>query len=288
MDLSVKATGTLVANAALAAKEVPAFAAMVREAIAAVPAAALQQANTVTVSPGGATFSTIQAALDSITDAKLQKQYVVQIGPGTYKEVVTCKPYVYLQGAGIGQTIVTASASAQQYDKGTIKGASNSAVQNMTVISTGTTWGCWAAAIDCNAAVNFDIENCSLEADNGAAPAGGSNLVTVSIDYSAMGGGSQVNIAYCTILANGGAQPEGLITFANGFVEITDTKILSENAGTTWGAASNGNSTLNLYNCVVSGTMSLVIPDYVSKITATDCTLDGPYSPGVVVINNAP
>lgn len=283
MDTSVKATGALVADAAMASKEVPEFAAMVRQTLAAVPAAALQQANTVTVSPGGATFSTIGAALASITDARLQKQYVVQIGPGTYNEVVVCKPYVFLQGAGSDQTTITAPAAAEQIDKGTVKGCSNSAVQNVRIVSTGTTWGGWAAAVDCNAAVNFDIENCSLEANNGTAPGGGTNLNTVSIDYSAIGGGSQVNIAYCTILADGGVQPEGLITFAHGFVEITDTKIVSENANTTWGAASNGNSTLNLYNCFVSGTMSLVIPDYVSKITANDCQLVGPYSDGVVI-----
>jgi hypothetical protein len=28
--------------------------------------------------------------------------------------------------------------------------------------------------------------------------------------------------------------------------------------------------------------------DVASHITATDCTLDGPYSPGVVIVNNAP
>jgi hypothetical protein len=287
MDLTIKASGTRVPDAAVAAKELPEFAANVRKFIAVAPAEALQQANTVTVSPGGQTFSTIGEALASITDAKLQKQYVVQIGPGTYTEVVVCKPYVYLQGAGTDQTTIIAPAAQEQYDKGTVKGCSNSAVQNVRIVSTGTTWGGWATAVDCNTAVNFDVENCSLEANNGTAPAGGTNLNAVSIDYSAIGGGSQVNIAYCTILADAGGQPLGLISFKNGFVEITDTKIVAQNAGTTWGAASNGNSQLNLYNCLVSGTMSLVIPDYVSKITATDCQLEGPYSPGVVV-QNAP
>lgn len=289
MDLSVKATGTLVANPAVAATELPAFATMVRELMAAAPAAALALANTVTVSPGGKTFSTIQAAINSITDAKLQKQYVVQIGPGTYNEVVTCKPYVFLQGAGAGATVVMAPASATQIDKGTIKGASNSAVQNMSIVSTGTTFGSWATAVDCNAAVNFDIEYCGLEADNGAAGPEGANLCTLAIDYSAIGGGSQVNIAYSTIIADGGAQPVGLLSFAKGFVGITDSKIIAKNAGVSWGAASNGGSTINLYACTVSGTMSLELPDGAgSHITAKDCQLTGPYSPGVVIVNNAP
>lgn len=280
--LEIKATGTRVADAAVAAKEMPEFTTMVRQTIAAARPAAALAANTVTVSPGGQTFPTIGAALASITDARLQKQYVVQIGPGTYNEVVVCKPYVYLQGAGADQTTITAPAAAQQMDKGTVKGCSNSAVQDVKIVSSGTTWGCWAAAVDCNAAVNFDIENCSLEANDGTAQ-GGTNLVTVSIDYSAVGGGSQVNIAYSTILANGGGQPIGLLSFAHGFVEITDTKIVAQNANTTWAAASNGGSTLNLYNCLASGTMSLVIPDYSSAITATDCQLVGGTSPGVVI-----
>lgn len=288
MDLTIKPTGTRVADAAVAATELPRFATMVRETIAAAPAAALELANTVTVTPGGKTFSTIQAAINSITDAKLQKQYVVQVGPGTYKEVVTCKPYVFLQGAGVGATVVIAPAAAQQIDKGTIKGASNSAVQNMSVVSAGTSgYGAWAAAIDCNGTVNFDIEYCGLEADNGSSAPGGTNLVALSIDYSAIGGGSQVNIAYSTIIANGGAQPLGVSAFANSFVGVTDSKIIAENADASWGAASSNGSTINLYNCTVSGSMSLVLSDSSAHITATDCHLNGPYSTGVVV-NSAP
>jgi hypothetical protein len=153
--------------------------------------------------------------MNSITDARLQKQYVVQIGPGTYNEVVVCKPYVFLQGAGVGHATITAPASATQWDKGTVKAASNSAVQNMSIVSSGTAWGSWATAVDCTAAVNFDIENCDLQAD---AAGNGPNLVTLAVDYSASGGGSQVNVAYTMIGAHGGAQPVGILVYARAYV----------------------------------------------------------------------
>jgi pectin methylesterase-like acyl-CoA thioesterase len=288
MDLSIKAAGALAADPDVAAKELPGFAATVRQAMTTV-ANGTPAANQVTVSPGGQTFPTIQAAIDSIQDAKLQKQYVVQIGPGTYEEVVTCKPWVFLQGAGSGQTIVTAAAVLNEMDKGTIRASSNSAIQNMSVRSAGASSGGWVTAVDCNGTVNFAIENCVLEANAGIAPDGATtNIVTVALDYSATGGGSQVNIAYCTIVGDGGTQPTGLVAYAKSFANVTSSKIIARNAQTSWGAAANASSAITLYNCVVAGTMSLMLPDSSAKITATDCTLDGPYSDGVIVINNAP
>jgi hypothetical protein len=279
LDLNIQAHGPLTANAATAAQEVPSFVSLVNAAVAAAPQEALQVANTVTVQPGGATFTTITAALNSITDAKLQKQYVVQIGPGTYNEVVTCKPYVFLTGAGVSTTTINAPASSDQWNKGTVKAASNSAIQNMTINSSGNDWGTWVCAVDCVAAVNFDIENCNLEG-NGS---NGTNLVTLAVDYSAAGGGSQINVAYTMVGAHGGTQPIGMLVYARAFVNVTDSKIVADGAGTAWGASASLGSTINLYSTTVAGTMSLVLSDNSAQITATRCTLVGPYSPGVVV-----
>ena len=119
-------------------------------------------ANSVVVEPGGHTFPTIGAALASITDASQQRQYVVSIGPGTYTEVVTCKPWVFLAGAGRGQTIITAASQDDPAKKGTIRASSHSAIQNSTVQATTGAAGGWVVAVDCQSAVDFDIENCEL------------------------------------------------------------------------------------------------------------------------------
>ena len=50
----------------------------------------------VTVAKSGGNFTTIQAAINSITDAAFNKKYVVHIAPGTYTEDVTLKDYVTL------------------------------------------------------------------------------------------------------------------------------------------------------------------------------------------------
>lgn len=284
-DPNFKATGTLVAQPEIASKEIPAFVAEVRALVASAPQAAALAANSVQVIPGHKTFSTITEALASITDAKQSKQYLLQVGPGTYEEVVHCKPWVFIQGAGNDQTTVTAAAGAQQWDKGTVRGCSNAAVQEMTIISIGHNWGDWACAVSCDGAQNFDIENCALQALDQTGN-NGSNLVALSIDYSAAGGGSQVNVAYCTVRAQGGAQPIGVVAFSHSYVEITDSKIVAQDAGTTWGASAANGSTVTLFNSYVEGTRSLVLSDSSAQMTARDCTLVGPYDPGVVIVTD--
>ena len=46
----------------------------------------------------GSEYSTIQSAIDAITDATINKQYTVVVMPGIYTETVTCKDYVHLFG----------------------------------------------------------------------------------------------------------------------------------------------------------------------------------------------
>jgi hypothetical protein len=282
LDLSIKASGPLTADAALASQEVASFVSLVQEAVAAAPQEPLQAANTVTVQPGGKTFSTITAALNSITDAKLQKQYMVQVGPGTYNEVVVCKPWVFISGASTNQTFITAPASQNQWDKGTVKAASNSAIQNVSVRSVGTSWGTWATAVDCTAAVNFSIENCDLEA-NGQT---GVNLVALAVDYSSSGGGSQVNVAYSMVGGHGDADsnPSAILVYARAYLHVMDSKVVADPGGSSWGASASYESTIELFGSTVAGGgMSLVLPDGSGHITATDCKLVGPYSPGVVI-----
>jgi len=60
----------------------------------------------VTVSPTGGDYSSIQAALDSITDAAEDNRYLVKIGPGVYVEQVTMKPFVDIEGSGQDVTTI--------------------------------------------------------------------------------------------------------------------------------------------------------------------------------------
>ncbi len=55
-------------------------------------------AGSVVVVPGNRTYPTIAAALASINDASLEKQYQLLVGAGTYHEQVVCKPWVFISG----------------------------------------------------------------------------------------------------------------------------------------------------------------------------------------------
>jgi len=56
-------------------------------------------ANFVFVGKSGCKYSTIQSAIDSISDEDEENQYVVIIAPGEYTEEVTTKPFVHLVGS---------------------------------------------------------------------------------------------------------------------------------------------------------------------------------------------
>jgi len=52
----------------------------------------------ITVAPSGATFTSIQAAIDSVTDATTDKRYLIDVYSGTYVEDINMKNYVFLKG----------------------------------------------------------------------------------------------------------------------------------------------------------------------------------------------
>ena len=68
-------------------------------------------AQVVTVAKSGGDFTLISAALASITDATVNKPYVIDVAPGSYVEPsgVDVKDYVDIRGAGRDVTIITCS-----------------------------------------------------------------------------------------------------------------------------------------------------------------------------------
>ncbi len=59
-------------------------------------------------------FTSVNAAIQSITDATSTKPYLVVVGPGIYTEPLidlTLKPYVTIKGSSISSTIIQPDAS---------------------------------------------------------------------------------------------------------------------------------------------------------------------------------
>lgn len=258
------------------------FVATVKNAVSGARPAKPVAANSVVVEPGGRSFSTISAALLSITDASQQRQYVAYIGAGTYSEVVTCKRWVFLSGAGAGQTIITAASQPTLAAKGTIRAASHSAVQNSTVQATTTgTLGDYTTAVDCQSVIDFDIENCELIAVDAT---NRTNVSALALD-DWEGSGSQVNIAYTTVTANGGGMPLAINVYYAAYAHGMQSKFIAENGTNAgWGGAAADGSILLVENCYVQGAGYSLVKDHsASIITANQCQLNGPVGPGVVV-----
>lgn len=89
-----------------------------------------KQAQTVTVAVSGGDFTSIQSAIDSITDASSIKPYVVLVYPGVYSENLTLKNYVDIKGAGARSDAIISVTSGTAFTfPSTV-----STVQNVTVL----------------------------------------------------------------------------------------------------------------------------------------------------------
>ena len=95
-----------------------------------------QVSNILLVAPSGGDFTSIQAALNSITQATALNPYLIEVAPGIYSETIVMKPYVDIQGSGEGVTKITAHGSAVISDS-TVTGASNAEIRWLTIENTG-------------------------------------------------------------------------------------------------------------------------------------------------------
>lgn len=96
-------------------------------------------AQTVIVAKSGGDFTTIQAAVTSITDAGANKPYLVWVAPGVYSEMVTLKPHVHLQGAGREATLITSNVGnlALPPSQATLILDSSTSVRDLSIENTG-------------------------------------------------------------------------------------------------------------------------------------------------------
>jgi len=75
------------------------------------PILTVNYAQSVTVAKSGGDFTSIQAAIDSITDAAVNKPYVIDIYPGIYEENLVLKNYISMSGKGSGFDVVILGTS---------------------------------------------------------------------------------------------------------------------------------------------------------------------------------
>jgi pectin methylesterase-like acyl-CoA thioesterase len=252
--------------------------------------AALDAPNTVTVFPGNHIFQTIGEALASITDNTKQKQYTLYLGPGTYNEKVTMKPYVTIQGAGQDQTIITQPAASDAFSGGTVMAASNCTLANVTVSSLGGHWGSYSTALSCSGVTGFSCDASTLLADD--QNQGGVNMCTLNAALNTFEPASQIILSYCTITCNAQSHDSGAVSVGiaeNSTAELLDSKIVATGGGQSFGVITARNSSVTLDNCYIQGsTWALYDSDSASPITANNCQMNGQVSNSVTVNNNPP
>jgi hypothetical protein len=96
--------------------------------------------NVVVVAQSGGDYTSVQAALDSITDAAEDNAYLVWVAPGVYIETVTMKPYVHLQGAGQEATVITSTVTSSSLppSQATLVLTRSTSLRDLTVGNGGT------------------------------------------------------------------------------------------------------------------------------------------------------
>jgi len=95
--------------------------------------------NVVIVAQSGGDFTSVQAAINSITDATAGNPYLVWVAPGVYEEQVTMNPYVHLQGAGQEATVISSTAASSDWPptQATLLLASDTSLRDLTVGNSG-------------------------------------------------------------------------------------------------------------------------------------------------------
>lgn len=247
--------------------------------------AAALPANTVQVWPGGATFSTIQAAVNSIKDASPQLQYQVAVGPGTYNENVTMIDNIYIIGAEQDLTFITAPPQ-QQTPTGVVNSSSNAGISELTINAQGGGWGSWPVGIKITGSGNFHISGVTINTTDGGNA--GNNVRGISNNTGSYAG--SVIFGQSILNATGVAQTTavgmelfGMDTFKM-YVDVSSIQVTG--ATTTIGVSTAVNATCTLDDSkIIGGSWALYNSDGSALITANQCTIQGPVSSGVVVNN---
>jgi hypothetical protein len=199
--------------------------------------------NVITVATGGGDFTSVAAALDSISDNSASNRYLVRVMPGVYTEteLVTVKSYVHVQGAGANATVITSvrSSGSPGNAAATVELLDNGRLSDITIRNTGT--GTFGIALystqSTRAAV---VDNVVAEAIG----AGGTG------HYAAYWNDAEATIRNSTLIASGATgfgtgvnAGLGIVNISGGFPQplISNSRLLGGN-GNADGLTCAGNS----------------------------------------------
>lgn len=244
--------------------------------------------NTVQVWPGGAIFNSIQAGINSITNAGPQLQYQVAVGSGTYNENVVMKDYVYVIGAGQDVTIITAPPQ-QSFGAGVVNSASGCGISELTINAPGGSWGTCPIGIKICGSGKFHISGVTINSGGGGV---GDNVRGISNNTGSYSGNIILGQSILNLSANSQSTCVGIELFGTiggspamtMLVNLTAIQVAANAQNFGVSTAVYANVTLE-DSKIIANAWALYDSDGVSPITANQCTIQGPVSGGVVVNN---
>ncbi|HYE53657.1 MAG TPA: hypothetical protein VD996_02400 [Chitinophagaceae bacterium] len=238
-------------------------------------------ANTVQVWPGGATFNSIQAAINSITNASPQVQYQVAVGSGTYNENVTMKDYVYIVGAE--QDLTTITAPPQNTYNGVVNSASGCGISDVTINAPGGGWGSSPCGIKICGSGNFHIKGVTINCTDSGNE--GNNVRAITNNTGSYAGNVVIGQSVITVSGSSDTTASGMEFFGmGGFTVFCNILAIEATGSSTYGVTTAVNATVTLDNSkIIANIWALYNSDGTALITANQCTIQGPVSSGVVV-----
>jgi hypothetical protein len=205
-------------------------------------------ANVIVVAQSGGDYSSVAAALSSISSPSASNRYLVWIAPGVYPEtdLAHVRPYVHLRGAGPNVSVITSARTggAPGEAAATARLDDNGRISDISLRNTGTGAfgiGIWSS----NATRTTLIDNVVAEAIG----AGGAGHYAVYLNdseptirnsrlqaYGATGFGTGVNAALGSVnVADGFPQPLIEDSVLLGGTSTTNEKSCAGNSGTGYG-----------------------------------------------------
>jgi hypothetical protein len=194
--------------------------------------------NVTVVAKSGGDYTSIQAALDSITDAAEDNAYLVRVMPGVYEEQVTLKSHVTVQGSGWRLTVISKSIQA-----GAVEGADDSVLSNLRVINTGANL---SSAIRNDSVDNVSIEGVVVQASG------------ISGSFGIYNTQSSVEIRDSIVIADGADANYGI--YANGpavEVDISNSFISADGGDEAHAVYNKGGSDMSLEGCTLKASSSV-------------------------------
>lgn len=223
-------------------------------------------AHVVRVGISGGEFTSIQAALDSITDASYYNAYVVLVGPGTYYESITLKDYVTVRGFGRGSTILDVSGSGAVT---AVTGSAQAKISDLTIVASSSDGDAVGLASPFAIARNVEIfvSSSATGSSTGVRVTGSATVQLVDCDVQANGGSvnsglyvdtpAQVTIDGGTLIGFGGGTPTSTdygirraYVSGTGTLSVTGTEVSGEGGSVGYGLRSEKGS-LSLDRCSV-------------------------------------